>query len=81
MDARYIRAQDMQWTHMTVAVMDRQLATWVNGVPVGEMKDRRTTPWPPGTGPFLQPGAIRFSVPDDNTAFQFRRLTVAPVAP
>jgi hypothetical protein len=80
-DARYIRAQDMQWTHLTVAAMDRQLATWVNGVPVCEITDRRTVPWPPGTGPFLQPGAISLSVPEDNQSFQFRRLTVAPVAP
>jgi len=78
-DGRYVRAQDLQWTHMTVAVMDRQMATWVNGVPVCEIKDRRTISFPPGTGPFLQPGVVRLSVPDDNPSFQFRRLTVSPV--
>ena len=78
-DARYIRAQDLQWTYLTVAVMGRQLATWVNGVPVCEIEDKRTNPFPPGTGPYLQPGAIRLAVPEDNTSFQFRRLAVAPV--
>ena len=78
-DARYVRAQDMQWTHLTVAVMNRQMATWVNGVPVCEIEEQRTVPFPPGTGPFLEPGTIRLSVPEDNTLFQFRRLTVSPV--
>ena len=78
-DARYVRAQDLQWTHLTVAVVDRQLATWVNGVQVCEIEDQRTVPWPQGTGPFLEPGTIRLSVPDNNTLFQFRRLTVSPV--
>ena len=77
-DARYVRAQDMQWTYLTVAVMDRQLSTWVNGVPVCEIADRRTSPFPPGTGPYLQPGTIRLSVPKNNTSFQFRGLTLSP---
>ena len=78
-DARYVRAQDMQWTHLTVAVMDRQLKTWVNGVPVSEIEGRHTSV--SETGPFLEPGTIRLTVPEDNTSFQFRRLTVSPVAP
>ena len=78
-DARYVRAQDLQWTHLTVAVMDRQLTTWINGVQVSEIEDRRTVPLPPGTGPFLAPGTIRLSVPEENTLFQFRRITVSPV--
>ena len=77
-DARYVRAQDLQWTHLTVAVMDRQLVTWVNGIQVSEIEDRRTVSLPPGTGPFLEPGTIRLSVPEDNTLFQFRRLTISP---
>ena len=77
-DARYVRAQDMQWTHLTVAVMDRQLATWVNGVPVCQIEDPRTRIRE--TGPFLAPGTIRLSVPENNPAFQFRQLTVSPVA-
>jgi len=76
-NARYVRAQDMQWTYLTVAVMDRQLKTWVNGIPVCEIEDRRTRATE--TGPFLEPGTIRLTVPDDNTSFQFRRLTVSPV--
>lgn len=78
-DARYVRAQDMQWNYLTVAVMNRQLATWVNGVPVCEIEDKRITPFPPGTGPFLAPGTIRLAVPDDNTFFQLRRLMVSPI--
>ena len=80
-DARYVRTQDMRWTHLTVAVMDRQLSTWVNGVPVCEIADRRTSPLPPGTGPYLQPGTIRFSVPDNNSLFKFRNLTLSPAEP
>ena len=76
-DARYIRTQDLQWTYLTVAVMDRQLQTWVNGVPVCEIEDRRTIPVP--TGPFLEPGTIRLSVPEDNSSFQFRHLTISPM--
>ena len=76
-NARYIRAQDMQWTHLTVAVMGRQFATWVDGVPVCEIEDRRTRP--AAVGPFLEPGPIRLSVPKENTLFQFRQLTVTPV--
>ena len=78
-DGRYVRAQDLQWTYLTVAAMNRQLTTWVNGVPVCEIEDRRTVPHPPDTGPFLQPGVVRLSVPDDNPSFQFRQLTVSPV--
>jgi len=75
-DARYVRAQDLQWTYLTVAVMDRQLKTWVNGVPVCEIEDLRTRATK--TGPFLAPGTIRLTVPEGNTSFQFRRLTVSP---
>ena len=78
-EARYIRAQDMQWTYLTVAVMDRQLMTWVNGVPVCEMEDKRTLPLPPDTGPYLQPGTIRLTVPENNSLFQFRQLVISPV--
>jgi len=76
-DARYIRVQDQEWNHLTAVVMGRQMKTWVNGVPVCYIEDRRTISTP--TGPFLGPGTIRFSVPPENTDFQFRHLTVAPV--
>ena len=76
-DARYIRPLDNHWNHLTVVVMGRQIQTWVNGVPVSKIKDRRTISTP--TGPFLGPGTIRFSTPPDNSEFQFRRLTVLPV--
>ena len=75
-DARYIRVQDQEWNYLTAVVMGRQIQTWVNGVPVSKIKDRRTISTP--TGPFLGPGTIRFSVPRDNTEFQFRRLMVTP---
>jgi len=78
-DARYVRAQDMQWTYLTVAVMDRQLRTWIDGVPVCEIEDRRRNPSP--TGPFLEPGTIRLFVPEENPSFQFRNLTISPVLP
>jgi len=78
-DARYVRAQDLQWTYLTAVVMDRQLQTWINGVPVCEIEDRRKVPVL--TGPFLEPGTIRLSVPEDNSSFQFRRLTISPILP
>ena len=87
MDARYVRAQDQQWTSLTVLAMDRQIQTWVNGVPVCEVTDRRNVRENVPTDkidrtkdPFLQPGTIRFTVPKDNGEFQFRRLTVSPVS-
>ena len=83
-DARYIRAQDQQWTYLTVMAMDRQLQTWVNGVPVCNIRDPRKVPDDPriavrNKGPFLQPGPIRLSVPEENTFFEFRNLTVTPL--
>jgi hypothetical protein len=80
-DARYVRPQDMQWIYLTVAVMDRQMQTWIDGVPVCEIEDKN--PINPkedsSRGPFLKPGVIRLSVPQDNRSFQFRQLLVAPV--
>ena len=82
-NARYIRAQDRQWTYLTVAAMGRQIQTWVNGVPVCSIHDRRTVresvPTDRQRDPFLGPGTIRFSVPPENTEFQFRHLTVSPI--
>jgi len=83
-DARYVRAQDRQWTSLTVAAVDRQLQTWVNGVSVCEIHDRRKVQenfriMAQQKGPFLQPGPIRWSVPEDNTLFEFRNVTVSPV--
>jgi hypothetical protein len=78
-DARYIRAQDQQWTYLTVAAMGRQITTWVNGVPVCEIVDRRRAQEHAPTGPFLKPGTVRLSVPQGNSGFQFRHLTISPV--
>jgi hypothetical protein len=82
-NARYIRAEDLQWTYLTVVVMDRQIQTWVNGVPVCEIHEHRSEPDYTPTNrlkdPFLKPGTIRLTVPKNNTEFQFRNLTVAPV--
>jgi len=78
-DARYLRLPEQQWTYLTVLAMDRQIQTWVNGVPVSEITDNRRGREEVITGPFLAPGVIRFSVPPDNPAFQFRRLATAPV--
>ena len=82
-DARYLRVQDQQWNYLTVVAMDRQIQTWVNGVPVCEIFDRRTdrgnTLKDRQRDPFLEPGTIRFTVPPGNSEFQFRRLMVLPV--
>jgi hypothetical protein len=82
-DARYIRTQDQQWTYLTAVVMDRQIQTWINGVPVCEIYDQRKVPegmpLDRQRHPFLQPGTIRLSVPTDNTGFQFRQLMVSPI--
>jgi hypothetical protein len=84
-NARYIRAQDQQWTYLTVQAMDRQIQTWVNGVPVCEIRDprsiRENAPVDRFFDPFLNPGTIRFTVPKDNGEFQFQRLTVSPILP
>ena len=78
-DARYIRVQDRRWTYLTVAAVDKQFQTWINGVPVCAIEDKRNVPTT--TGPFLEPGTIRLSAPEENTAFQFRRLTVSALSP
>jgi hypothetical protein len=76
-DARYIRARDQQWTYFTMVAMDRKIHTWVNGVPVCEIYDKRGKQDVPA--PFLDPGTIRLSVPKENDQFQFRRLTISPM--
>jgi len=82
-DARYIRAQDQQWTYFTAVAMDRQIQTWVNGVPVCLIHDKRplreNVPNDRKMRPFLEPGVIRFSVPKENDGFRFRRLNVSPI--
>ena len=78
MDARYIRALDRQWTYFTMVAMDRQMQTWINGVPVCEIHDKRAKK-DVLSGPFLNPGTIRVSVPKENDQFQFRRVTVSPM--
>lgn len=78
-DARYTRPQDRRWTYLTIAAMGRQFQTWVNGVPVCLIEDKRKTL--SATGPFLEPGAIRLSVPQENTLLQFRHLSVSTVLP
>jgi hypothetical protein len=78
-DARYVRAQDHQWTYLTVVAVDRQIQTWVNGVPVCGVTDRRGVRENAAMGPFLEPGVIRLSVPKENDGFQFRRVIVSPV--
>jgi len=80
-DARYVRAQDQQWTYLTVAAVDRQLQTWVNGVPVCEITDQRKVQENSLVGPFLRPGPIRLSVPPENTLFEFQHLTMSPIPP
>ena len=78
MDARYIRPLDQQWTYFTMIAMDRKIHTWVNGVPVCEIYDKRGKK-DVFSAPFLDPGTIRLSVPKDNDQFQFRHLTVSPM--
>ena len=78
MDARYIRVRDQQWTYFTMVAMDRQIQTWVNGVPVCAIYDRRGIK-DALSAPFLNPGTIRLSVPTENDQFQFRRLAVSPM--
>jgi hypothetical protein len=77
-DARYIRAQDQQWTYFTLVAMDRQMQTWVNGVPVCEIHEKRGKK-DALSAPFLNPGTIRLTVPTENDQFQFRHLTVSPM--
>jgi len=81
MDARFVRPQDQQWTYLTVLAMDRRIQTWVNGVPVSLIYDQRSVrqnvPIDRKRDPFLGPGTIRFTVPADNSDFQFRRLMLS----
>jgi hypothetical protein len=78
-DARYVRAQDRQWTYLTVVAVDRQIQTWVNGIPVCGYTDRSLVQEDKPTGPFLKPGTVRLSVPRENKEFRFRRLTISPI--
>lgn len=80
-NARYTRAEDQKWNHLTLLAVDRQFQTWVNGIPVCEMSDQR--PFSPDSkdGPFLNPGTIQLLAPDKMTNVSFRNIRITPINP
>lgn len=86
--ARYVGAKDQRWNSLTLLVVGRQFQTWVNGIPVAEMSDRR--PLQPDatpesilkeSGPFLGAGTIQLLAPTDDTSVEFRNIRIMPILP
>jgi hypothetical protein len=81
-NARYIRPEDHVWNHLTLVVIDRHFQTWVNGIPVCEMSDKRPlNKENPKAGPFLLPGTIQLLTPEGGSNVQFRNIRIMPICP
>lgn len=80
-NARYVRAEDQKWNYVTLVAVDRQFQTWINGIPVCEMSDRRPFPGEGEDGPFLESGTIQLSAPEASSNLQFRNIRVTPLVP
>ncbi|MDR0704421.1 MAG: DUF1080 domain-containing protein [Planctomycetaceae bacterium] len=79
-NARYIRPEDHVWNYLTLVAVDRHFQTWVNGIPVCEMSDKRPlNKENPKAGPFLLPGTIQFLTPEGGTNVQFRNIRIMPI--
>jgi hypothetical protein len=81
-NARYIRPEDHVWNHLTLVVIDRHFQTWVNGIPVCEMSDKRPLNKENlQAGPFLLPGTIQLLIPEGGSNVQFRNIRIMPIRP
>jgi hypothetical protein len=81
-NARYIRPEDHAWNYLTLVAVDRHFQTWVNGIPVCEMSDKRPLNQEnPKAGPFLLPGTIQLLTPEGGSNVQFRNIRIMPIRP
>ncbi|MDR2755359.1 MAG: DUF1080 domain-containing protein [Planctomycetaceae bacterium] len=80
-NARYIRPEDHLWNYLTVVAVDRHFQTWVNGIPVCEMSDKRplNTENPKTGSSFLPAGTIQLLAPYADTNVQFRNIRIMPI--
>jgi hypothetical protein len=81
-NARYIRPEDHIWNYLTLVAIDRHFQTWVNGIPVCEMSDKRPLNQEnPKAGSFLLPGTIQLLTPEGGSNVQFRNIRILPIRP
>lgn len=78
---RFVRPEDQAWNSLTLVVVDRQFQTWINGIPVCEMSDRRPPAPDVQSGYRAEAGTIQLWAPNDMTNVQFRNIRVVPILP
>ncbi|MDR3183290.1 MAG: DUF1080 domain-containing protein [Planctomycetaceae bacterium] len=76
-DARYVRVTDGVWNYLTLLAADRHFQTWINGVPVCEITDKRRKKENSPTGPFLDAGTLQFFAPQSGSSLQFRNMKIS----
>ncbi|GHT22551.1 hypothetical protein FACS189419_05270 [Planctomycetales bacterium] len=77
-DARYVRALDQNWNFVTVLASGRHFQTWVNGVPVCEITDKRSVKADWSKSPFLEPGTFQLFCGQSAASLQLRNIKIEP---
>lgn len=76
-DARYVVANDNEWSTMTLIANGPQIAVWVNGYQVVDWEDTRKPDENPRRGQRLAAGHISLQGHDPTTDISFRNLKIA----
>jgi len=78
-DARRIVAEDYEWFHKTINMVDRHIAVWVEGIQVSDFTDRREPAENPRQGYRAAAGTIQFQGHDPTTDLRFRAIEIGEV--
>lgn len=76
-NARIVLGQDGEWFTMTLIAQGPHVATWVNGLQVGDWIDTRSADENPRKGLRVAPGTLMLQGHDPTTDISFRRLRAA----
>lgn len=80
-EARKVNAKDFEWFAMTIIAVDKQIATWVNGIQVTDWTDTRKPDPNPRRGLRQEAGTIILQGHDPTTDLQFRKIEASEVPP
>jgi hypothetical protein len=75
--ARAVLSDDGQRNFISLIAQGPHIATWVNGVPVSQLTDRRPPDPNPRRGSRLEPGPLMLQAHDSQTAIRFETLAVS----
>jgi hypothetical protein len=75
--ARAVLSDDAQTNFISLIAQGPQIATWVNGVPISQLTDRRPPDPNPRRGSRLEPGPLMLQAHDAQTAIRFEALSVS----